>query len=109
MTAVAICTDSSASFPDGFAEELGITVVPIGMTLDGDVFEEQEGAIDDFYARLSEGAQVTTSQPSPGDFLSPIPERRRRERKRCSPFISMPGFLARRPRPSSRHERGRFL
>jgi DegV family protein with EDD domain len=70
MSAVAICTDSSALFPAGVAEALGVGVVPIAITLDGGSFEERDDAIDDFYARLSEGAEVTTSQPSPGDFLA---------------------------------------
>jgi fatty acid-binding protein DegV len=69
MSAVAICTDSSALFPDGAAELLGVIVVPIAITLDGEPFEERDATIDDFYARLSAGAPVTTSQPSPGAFL----------------------------------------
>jgi DegV family protein with EDD domain len=69
MTEVALCTDSSALFPDGVAEQLGVTVVPIAITLDGAPYEEQPAGVDDFYARLSSGAQVTTSQPSPGAFL----------------------------------------
>ena len=69
MSTVALCTDSSALFPAGVAEGLGVTVVPIAIMLDGGPFEEQEGAIDDFYARLAEGAQVATSQPSPGEFV----------------------------------------
>ena len=70
MSAVAICTDSSALFPAGLAERLGVTVVPITITLDGVPFEERDDAIDDFYTRLSAGAEVTTSQPSPGAFLT---------------------------------------
>jgi DegV family protein with EDD domain len=69
MTAVALCTDSSALPPDGVAERLGVTVIPIAITLDDELFEEQEARVDDFYACVSEGAQVTTSQPSPGTFL----------------------------------------
>ncbi len=69
MSVVAICTDSSALFPTGVAERLGIIVVPIAIALDGDAFDEQGKTLDDFYARLSDGAQVTTSQPSPGAFL----------------------------------------
>jgi len=70
MSAVAICTDSSALFPAGVAEALGVGVVPIAITLDGGSFEERDDGIDEFYARLTERAQVTTSQPSPGDFLA---------------------------------------
>jgi fatty acid-binding protein DegV len=69
MSAEAICTDSSALFPDGVAERLGVIVVPIAITLDGDAFDVQGQSLDDFYARLSDGARVTTSQPSPGAFL----------------------------------------
>jgi DegV family protein with EDD domain len=69
VTDVAICTDSSALFPFGALDRLAITVVPIAITLDGEPFDAQEDAVDDFYARLSEGARATTSQPSPGEFL----------------------------------------
>lgn len=69
MTEVALCTDSSALFPDGVAEQLGVTVVPVAITLDGAPYEEQPAGVDDFYARLIAGAQVTTSQPGPGAFL----------------------------------------
>jgi len=69
MNEVGICTDSSALFPVGAVDRLGITVVPIAITLDGEPFDAREDAIDDFYARLSEGARATTSQPSPGEFL----------------------------------------
>lgn len=69
MSGVAICTDSSALFPAGVAARLGITVVPIAITLDGEPFDERTGGIDDFYTRLSKGSHVTTSQPSPGEFL----------------------------------------
>ena len=69
MTEVALCTDSSALFPAGVAERLGIIVVPIPITLDGAVFDEQDQTVDGFYERLSEGGPVTTSQPSPGAFL----------------------------------------
>lgn len=69
MSTVAICTDSSALFPAGVADRLGVTVVPIQMTLDGEPFDERVHTIDDFYALLAGGAEVMTSQPSPGDFL----------------------------------------
>jgi fatty acid kinase fatty acid binding subunit len=69
MRVVAICTDSSALFPAGVAERLGVIVVPIAITLDDAPFEEQDETVDEFYALMSEGAQVTTSLPSPGAFL----------------------------------------
>jgi fatty acid-binding protein DegV len=69
MNAVALCTDSSALFPAGVAERLGIIVVPIAISLEGAPFDEAETPLDDFYTRVGEGARVTTSQPSPGEFL----------------------------------------
>lgn len=69
MSRIAICTDSSALFPAGVAARLGIAVVPIQITLNGDPYDIRDEEIDDFYAQLSAGASVTTSQPSPGEFL----------------------------------------
>jgi fatty acid-binding protein DegV len=69
MSTVAICTDSSTLFPGGVAEQLGVTIVPIAITLDGRVVDEHATPIDDFYARMSAGERATTSQPSPGELL----------------------------------------
>jgi fatty acid-binding protein DegV len=69
MSDIAICTDSSALFPAGVAERLGVIVVPIVITLDGAPVHGLDEELNDFYARLSEGAEATTSQPSPGAFL----------------------------------------
>jgi fatty acid-binding protein DegV len=66
---IAICTDSSALFPAGVAERLGLAVVPVAVALDGQPLDEPDLSLDGFYARLGEGAKAVTSQPSPGDFL----------------------------------------
>ena len=70
MASVAICTDSSALFPAGVAERLGVAVVPVPVALDGVPFDEDEQELDVFYARMADGAKATTSQPSPAAFLS---------------------------------------
>ncbi|NMR19331.1 DegV family protein [Cellulomonas fimi] len=66
---VALVTDSTASLPPGLAERWGITVVPLGVTLDG--AERHEG-VDlrpaDLLAVLTAGRRVTTSQPPPAAF-----------------------------------------
>lgn len=69
MSRVAICTDSSALFPAGVAERLEIVVVPVSVIVDGRAYDEREVPLDDFYERLARGARITTSQPSPGEFL----------------------------------------
>jgi fatty acid kinase fatty acid binding subunit len=69
MSEVAICTDSSALFPTGFAERLQVVFVPVSVTVDGSAYDERALPLDDFYERLSRGAHVTTSLPSPGEFM----------------------------------------
>jgi fatty acid-binding protein DegV len=70
VSAVAICTDSSALLPRDVAERLGVIVVPIVVTLDGEPFDEGREPVDRFYDRLSAGAEATTALPSPGEFLA---------------------------------------
>ena len=69
MSEIGVCTDSSALLPTGVPARLGITVVPIQITVSGNPYGGGEGEIDDFYEQLSAGASVTTSQPSPGALL----------------------------------------
>jgi len=67
--AAVVCTDSSALLTEDDVARLGIEVVPIGIVLDG---ERMQGDLetDGFYARLSAGATVATSQPSPAEFAA---------------------------------------
>lgn len=67
MSAVHLCTDSSALLTDDEASRRRIGVVPVRVALDGEPFE---GDTDDFYERLAAGATATTSAPSPGDLLA---------------------------------------
>jgi len=68
---VLVVTDSGADLPDADFEQLGIQVVPLRLTLDGDPFLDKiEMPAREFYARTRDRAPVVkTSQPSPGDFL----------------------------------------
>lgn len=66
---IVLCTDSSSLLPPSVATELGVAVAPVGVSLDGRWFEDGVGLdVDEFYARLEQGAVATTSQPSPGRF-----------------------------------------
>lgn len=65
---VAICTDSSALLTAPEAAGLGVDVVPIAVTLDGEPFDELMSSLDWFYERMRAGAVATTSQPSPASF-----------------------------------------
>ena len=70
MTTTAIVTDSNAQLPVELAERLIVDVVDIPIVVDGVSHPERSLDVDEFYARLAAGAEVTTSQPSPGDFVA---------------------------------------
>ena len=66
---VAIVTDSTASFPPGVAEAAGITVVPLYVVLEGESHREGVDVSPEQIAKaLTEGAQVSTSQPTREQF-----------------------------------------
>jgi DegV family protein with EDD domain len=65
---IRLCADSSAQLPPHIAAALDVVVVPIGIALDGEPYDETELDTDRFYDRLRHGARATTSQPSPGRF-----------------------------------------
>ncbi len=67
---IAICTDSSSLLALEDAERLGIEVVPIGIALDGEPFDDRSASVDDFYERLRSGAAATTSLPGPAAFAA---------------------------------------
>ena len=73
---VKVITDSTADLPPALAEELGITVVPLNVHFGTEVYRDGvEITADEFYRRLvTESRLPTTSQPTPGDFLSAYDE-----------------------------------
>jgi DegV family protein with EDD domain len=68
---VRVVTDSAANLPADLAEELGIVVVPLHLTMGDLVFRDGvDITVQEFYARLQQGDDVaSTSAPSLGDFL----------------------------------------
>ncbi len=67
---VAILTDTNSGITIQKAEELGVHLILMPILIDGEVYlEEKEIKKDFFYEKLTSGADVTTSQPSPGDML----------------------------------------
>ncbi|MDR1801319.1 MAG: DegV family protein [Lachnospiraceae bacterium] len=70
MAQTAIVTDSNSGITQKKAEELGIFVVPMPFFINGDIFFEDISLTQEqFYQQLSDGADVSTSQPSPGDVM----------------------------------------
>lgn len=70
MRKVAIVTDSNSGITQKEAQGLGITVVPMPFYINEELFlEDVTLSQDEFYKRLSEDADISTSQPSPGEIL----------------------------------------
>lgn len=66
MRKVAIVTDSNSGISQKEAEKLGVYVIPMPFTIDGeDFFEDINLTIEQFYEKLLNDADIYTSQPSP--------------------------------------------
>jgi DegV family protein with EDD domain len=66
---VAVVTDSAATIPAGLAEELGIVVVPLRLAIGAD--DHRDGELDP-EVLLAHTGDVTTSGPTPSDFVDVI-------------------------------------
>lgn len=64
----AIVTDSNSGITQRQAKRLGIYVLPMPFMIDGRTyFEDIDLTQQEFYERMEAGADIATSQPSPGD------------------------------------------
>lgn len=67
MDKVAIITDSNSGITLNEAKELGIRVVPMPFLIDGKTYyEEISLSQEEFFKKLSEDVDISTSQPEPG-------------------------------------------
>lgn len=67
----AIVTDSNSGITQKESRELGIFVLPMPFFIDGkQYFEDISLSQEEFYQRLGEGADISTSQPSPGEVMN---------------------------------------
>lgn len=67
MTKIALITDSNACITQEEANALGIHVLPMPFSVNNETyFEDINLTQDQFYKFLNDGADVVTSQPSPG-------------------------------------------
>ena len=70
MGKIAIVTDSNSGITQKEAKELGIRVLPMPFYINGKLFfEDITLTQEEFYRRLEEDADISTSQPSPGDVI----------------------------------------
>lgn len=70
MSKLAIITDSNSGITQSRGKELGIFVLPMPFFIDGQLFlEDITLTQEQFYERLGSDADISTSQPSPGDVM----------------------------------------
>ncbi len=68
MSKVAIVTDSNSGITQEYAKELGISVLPMPFYINGQLYyEDIDLTQEQFYKALGEDAEISTSQPAPGD------------------------------------------
>ena len=70
MNKVAVMTDSNSGITQNEAKETGITVLPMPFIIDGETcYEDISLTQEEFYDKLAQNADVSTSQPSVEDVL----------------------------------------
>ena len=70
MEKIAIITDSNSGITQIEAKEMGITVLPMPFIIDGKTYYEDISLTqEEFYEKLAQNADVSTSQPSVEDVL----------------------------------------
>mgnify|MGYP005774567581 FL=1 len=68
MSNIAIMTDSNCGIMPDEGRDLGIYVLPMPVIIDGQTYYEGiDITLDEFFKKQTEGADIMTSQPSPGD------------------------------------------
>ena len=70
MGKIAIVTDSNSGITQAQGKALGIHVIPMPFYINEELFfEDITLSQDEFYQKLAEDADISTSQPSPGDVI----------------------------------------
>ena len=70
MGKVAVVTDSNSGITQVRAKELGVYVLPMPFYINGELFYEDVSLTQaEFYEKLAQEAEISTSQPAPGDVL----------------------------------------
>lgn len=67
---IAVVTDSNSGITQKQAAEMGISVLPMPFMIDGETyFEDITLTQEEFYEKLKGNADISTSQPAPGDVM----------------------------------------
>lgn len=73
---VCIVTDSTSDIPRELADELGITIVPLSVTIEGETFLDGTISLEEYFRRMNAAKELPkTSQPSVGVFLEAFKDR----------------------------------
>lgn len=67
MGKVAVVTDSNSGITQAKAKDLGVYVLPMPFYINGELFYEDISLTQaEFYEKLAQEAEISTSQPAPG-------------------------------------------
>ncbi len=70
MSKVAIMTDSNSGITQAQAKDLGVFVVPMPFYIDGQLYyEDIDLTQEQFYEKLKQGGEISTSMPLVGDLM----------------------------------------
>ena len=70
MSKVAILTDSNSGITQAQSKEFGVFVVPMPFYIDGELYyEDIDLTQDQFYEKLTQGGEITTSMPITGNLM----------------------------------------
>ncbi|MDP2300101.1 MAG: DegV family protein [Coriobacteriia bacterium] len=68
---VCVVTDSTSDIPRDVAAELGISIVPLNVSIDGETFSDGDMSLSEFFRRMNAAKELPkTSQPSVGAFVT---------------------------------------
>ena len=71
MAKIAIVTDSNSGITQAQAKEMGVFVIPMPFIIDEEsYFEDVNLTQEEFYQKLTEDADISTSQPSPESVIN---------------------------------------
>lgn len=92
MKRIAIVTDSSAGIPPELVRKFDLNLVPIGVQINQQFYREGVDLEQKyFYDNLESSRSISTSQPSPGDFLEVFTEVARKAQEIISIHVTSKG------------------
>lgn len=70
MKKIAVVTDSNSGITQAEAKQMGISVIPMPFYINGELYYEDINLTQEkFYQLMTEEAEISTSQPAPGDVM----------------------------------------